>query len=547
MCDCGSLFPASPLNDPDSRMRRTIILSAALAIIVLGLWGTAAIYFDEARMKGIVSDRLSEQVGRRVEIVGALRFSLFPRPEVNAEDVIIAGPGGHDGPATMRAQRVSMNLRFLPLLQGELAPAQMQLSGAVINVASVDPDGASSDPLSAIRSSARLLSGRALHLRDVTLVLPGGSDGAPRTVTIDFIEFDRFSLDRTVAFQFSGDLGDPPILDDVSVEGKLHIPASPDYPVRLRDMLLEGRLVALDEKVALVGDLTASPDDPFRVALAGGRLRLGEETFDLSLNYHGGSSPSSDLLLSGGKLDWLAVRRVVAQSIGTDLEAGLAALSAHVDLRSQLQFDRLKIGPAELSNARIDLRSRSAGMGVNLAAVFPGGLVDASGVLTGQVPESLALDVSLADLDQLLEWWKLPAVVDGSGESMLTLNWPIEGRNGYRLEGRYELWDGYWRVARENGEPAVHEFDQFNGELRITPRFVEIPGFELIGGELSGSGWAAIELPDGTLGGELMGTGAEASYLALSGSLARPQLASLTPEMSGQHGEAAGLDEETGQ
>lgn len=529
-------------------MRRTIILAAALSIIVLGLWGTAAIYFDEARVKGIVSDRLSEQVGRRVEIVGALRFSLFPRPEVDAEDVIVAGPGGNDAPVTMRAQRVSMNLRFFPLLRGELAPEQMQLSGAVINVASLDSDGGSdASPLSAIRSSARLLSGRSLRLQDVTLVLPGDSEEAPRTVAIDFIEFDQFSLDRTAAFRFSGNLGEPPILDEVSVEGMLHVPASPDYPVRLRDMQLQGRLVALDEHVALTGDLTAAPDDPFRIALAGGRLRLGEEAFDLSLNFHGGQKPSADLLLSGGELDWLAVKDVASQSTGTDLEAGLAALSRGVDLRSQLQFDRLQIGPVTFSSARIDLRSQSAGMGVNLAAVFPGGLVDASGVLTGQAPESLALDVSLADLDQLLEWRTLPAVVDGSGESTLTLSWPIEGGTGYRLEGRYELWDGYWRVAREHGEPAEHEFDQFNGEIRMTPGFVEIPGFEISGSDLSGSGWAAVELPDGTLGGELMGNGAQASYLALSGSLARPQLASLTPELSEQPGEAESQDDEQGQ
>lgn len=527
-------------------MRRTIILAAALAIIVLGLWGTAALYFDESRLKGMVADRLSEQVGRRVEIVGALRFSLFPRFEVEARDVIIAGPEGDKAPATMRAQRVRMNLRFLPLLKGELVPAQMQLSGAVINLANAGSDG-NSGPLAAIRSSARLLSGRSLRLQDVTLVLPGVVDGAPRSMTIEFIEFDRFSLDRSVAFRFSGNLGDPALLDEVSVEGMLHVPASADYPVRLRDMRFRGRLIALDEYVSLTGDLTAVPDSPFRISLAGGRLLVGEQPFDLSISYHGGDVPAVDLLLTAEVFDWLAVKSVAGRSLNVELETLLAALSERVDLRSQLQFDRLRIASAEFSNARVDLRSRPEGMGVNVATVFPGGLVEASGVVTGQPPDSLIVDVSLAELEQMLEWRELPIVMDGSGESTLTLSWPLEGRSGYQLEGRYELWDGYWRVGREDEELTVHEFDQFDGELRMTPGYLEIAHYEITGSELSGSGWAAVELPDGTLGGELMSDGVQASILALSGSLTRPQLTRLTPVLSTEQGEAAKLDDERGQ
>jgi uncharacterized protein involved in outer membrane biogenesis len=108
-------------------MRRTIILAAALGIIVLGLWGTAVIYFDESRLKGIISDRLSEQVGRRVEIVGALEFSLFPRPRLEAREVVIGASGNEDGRAVFRAARVSMSLRLIALLRGDLAPGRIQL------------------------------------------------------------------------------------------------------------------------------------------------------------------------------------------------------------------------------------------------------------------------------------------------------------------------------------------------------------------------------------------------------------------------------------
>ncbi|WP_376696399.1 AsmA family protein [Wenzhouxiangella sp. EGI_FJ10305] len=525
-------------------MRRTIILAAALAIIVLGLWGTATLYFDEARMKGLFADRLSERVGRRVEIVGALRFSLFPRPEVEAEDVIIAGPEGDEATATMRAQSVRMNLRILPLLKGELAAAQMRLRGAVINLASTGSENRSSGPMVAIRSSARLLSGRSLSLQDVTLLMPGRVDGAPRSMNIDFIEFDRFSLDQNVAFRFSGDLGDPLLLDEVSVKGMLNVPASEEHPVRLRDMQLRGRLLALDEHVSLSGDLTAGPADPVRISLAGGRLIVGERPFDLSVSYHGGANPAADLLVTAEVLDWSSVRESAALSLNLELETLLAALAERIDLRSQLQFDRFRVASSEFSNARIDLRSRPEGMGVNLATVFPGGLIEASGVMTGRGADSLIVDVSLADLGQLLEWREVPPVVDGSGEATLTLSWPIEDRSDYRLEGRYELWDGYWRVGRDQGEPAVNEYVQFNGDLRMTPGYLEIPSYEITGSELSGTGWAAVELPDGTLGGELMGIGMEPSYLALSGSLTRPQLTRMAPVLPAEQGEAAPLVED---
>lgn len=525
-------------------MRRTIILAAALGIIVLGLWGTAVIYFDESRLKGIVSDRLSEQVGRRVEIVGALSFSLFPRPRLDAENVVIAGPEGAESRAMMRAKRVSMSLRLLPLFRGELAPAQTELSGAVINLASAGSDGRS-DPLAAIRSSARLLSGRSLRLQDLTLVTAGRTGGGLDTLSIEFIEFDRFSLDRTVAFRFRGNLGEPRVLDDVHVDAMLHVPASSDKPVRLRDMQLRGRLTALDLPVSLSGDLTATGSDPFRLALAGGRLRVGDIAYDLSFGYHGGDAPAADLLVAGPELDWGSFSAFPQRSMNVGLGPALAALSERVDLRSQLQFERLRVGTLGFIDARIDLRTQPAGLGIGLAAVFPGGLVEASGVIAGNGTESLSADVSLAEFGRLLDWLGLPAVIQGSGEATLTLRWPAGNSSGFQAEGQFELWDGHWLVGRNGSEPGVTEFDHFSGEVRMSGGYLEIPGFELSGGDLAGTGWAAVELPGGNLGGEILPREEGGSYLALSGTLADARLAPpepASPEVD--PGNAAPLDGE---
>jgi hypothetical protein len=518
-------------------MRRTLILAAALAIILLGLWGTAVIYFDESRLKGIVSERLSEQMGRRVEIAGALRFRLFPRPTIEAENLVMSGNGEAGSRAALRARRVSMSLQFLPLLQGELSPSGMELSGAVIRLDRKRSGAGGRDPMAAFRSGARLLAGRSLRLADLTLVLPGHREERPATLAIDFVELDRFSLDRTAAFRFRGDLGEPPLLEDVSVDGLLHVPASPEAPVRLRDIELEGQVAANGHSLVMTGDLTASGSDPFRLALAGGRLQVDDRSFDLSFNYHGGARPAFDLLLSGTQLDWLALHEFTVASGRADPASLLAAVGQRVDLRSQVQLAQLHLGSAQFTDVRIDLRSQGGGLGANVAAVFPGGLVEASGLLTEDAGHSLALDVSLAESGRVLEWLGQPAVVQGSGEAALTAAWPTPGGGHYRLEGEFSLWDGSLRIEREaqgesegegedqTGSARALPYDRFSGEIRISPGYVELPKFELAGGELFGTGWAAIELPDGTIGGEIVAGAEGGAWQSLSGTLASPRLA----------------------
>ncbi len=524
-------------------MRRTIILAAALGIILLGLWGTAVIYFDEARLKGILSDRLSEQVGRRVEIVGALELSLFPRPIVDARNVVIGGSGAGDNRALFRAARVSMSLRLLSLLQGDLAPGRVRLEGAVVNLAGSELRNAPSNPLAAVRSGARVFGGRSLSLQDVTFLYPGDDPESPRSLAVDHIELERFSLDQAVAFRFLGDVGAPPVLKGVRLEGMLHVPSADDRPVRLRDMEFVASLAGWDTTVSMSGDLAASGEAPFRLSLAGGQIRIGESRFDASFNYHGGDGPAADLLLSGGELDWTAIARFLDERLNVDPAGVLATISSRVDLRSQLQFKRLRLGGVAFSEARVDLRTQSAGMGINVAAVFPGGLLEASGVMTKAPPHSLAVDASLAEFGQMLDWLALPASLEGSGEAQLTLSWGDASTPAYVLDGRFDLWDGSLGMSRGDAATSELPFHRFSGEFRNTPGFLELPAYELVGDELSGQGWAAVDLSSRELGGELRSEGETAAWWTLSGSLAEPQLAPLTLPPAEREGEAARQEE----
>ncbi|MDZ7789591.1 MAG: hypothetical protein U5L08_03680 [Xanthomonadales bacterium] len=345
------------------------------------------------------------------------------------------------------------------------------------------------------------------------------------------MELERFSLDRPVAFRFRGDLGEPSLLEAVEIEGFLMVPASPDSAVRLRDMRLVGQLPGQDTTLSLSGDLTTRSDDPLRLILSGGRLRIGSSEFDISFNYQAGEPPAVDLLLSGAELDGAMAARTLAQRLALNAAGLLAVVAKRIDLRSQLQFDRLRFGAIGLANARVDLRSKSGGLTVRLSAAFPGGMVDANGVLSASEPGSVAIDVSLAEFSQLLDALELPAVAGGSGEARLLLHWPAAAASGFLLTGEADLWQGFWRVVGDGDgeEPVRREFDRFSTDIRLTPGFLELPAFVVQGSDLAGAGWAAVELEGGRLGGEFLASGPSAGRFDLSGTVSRPRLAPAVP------------------
>ena len=115
-------------------------------------------------------------------------------------------------------------------------------------------------------------------------------------------------------------------------------------PVRLGDMRLVGQLPGQDTTLSLSGDLTTRSDDPLRLILSGGRLQVGSREFDISFNYQAGAPPTVDLLVSGAELDGASAAGTLARRLNLDAAGLLAAAAQRIDLRSQLQFDRLRFG-----------------------------------------------------------------------------------------------------------------------------------------------------------------------------------------------------------
>lgn len=503
-------------------MRRTIILAAALGIILLGLWGTFVLLLDEARLKGLVAEHLSQQTGRRVEIVGALRMSFFPRPRIEAERIVVGAPEPMDGPDLLSVESMSFSVRLLPLIRGDLVPGQVRLRGATVSLHTDSEGRSTADGLARVATHANLLSSRAFRLEDVTIVISDASMRRIDTIDINLIDVDRFALDRTAAFRFRGAIGDPALVDDFRVEGLLHVPSRSGAPVQLREMRMHGRLPAFDFDATLSGQLAISRGAPLRLGLAEGVLDAAGHSWSVTGDYRGGERPRLQLGVSGQRLDWPRLTAAMPASGRPDLSV-LLSVVAGIDLRGQFQFAQVDTGSLPLADARLDLRTEAAGPRLGFAAAFPGGLVEAGGVLTGEAVESIPVDLSLADTVRLLEALSLPPAVDASGEANLILHWPVAGKAEATLEGPFQLWNGRWRVHDADAGEMALGFDEMAGSFRLHGGHLDLPALSLAGEDLDAFGWAAIELASGAIGGQLdLADGSR--RLNLSGSLAETRV-----------------------
>ena len=115
-------------------MRKLLILLAAILVFVLGLWGTAVLYFDEARLKQIAIEQVRAQTGRELRIDGPLSLSFLPRISLVANDVSLSGPQDFDGPDLFQADQLRLAVELWPLIRGEVETGDIALRNARLTV-----------------------------------------------------------------------------------------------------------------------------------------------------------------------------------------------------------------------------------------------------------------------------------------------------------------------------------------------------------------------------------------------------------------------------
>ncbi|MHB8813791.1 MAG: AsmA family protein, partial [Steroidobacteraceae bacterium] len=96
-------------------------IGAVIALLLL-----IVAFFPWNRLRGPLSHALSADLHRRVSI-GALHGSLFGRPHVQVSGLTIGNPAWAGGGQMVSIQRIDLELRFWPLLRGEIVLPKVAL------------------------------------------------------------------------------------------------------------------------------------------------------------------------------------------------------------------------------------------------------------------------------------------------------------------------------------------------------------------------------------------------------------------------------------
>ncbi len=505
-------------------MRRTLILLASLAIIVLGLWGSAVIYLDEERLKSIVSSHLSAQTGRKVDIRGSLSLRLLPRPRIHAEDVVVAAPEGLEGPQFLSADELSMSVRLLPLVTGSFTPHEVRVSGATVNlytdeVGRSSVDGLVRSPDAGIRRGAELLSTREMRLEDIRVVINDMGLGQSRAVHIDLVEFDRFAFDEALEFRFQGNLGDPPMFSTMEVEGLLLVPSTREKPVRLSNMRFSGELAGSGLPVQLLGHVSMTSVPRFKLELGDGRLDVAGQQLAIEGSYTGDERAHLQLSAQGERL-----------ATGNDAGGGellndqLLALFRGIDSDVDARFGELRVHGVSIEQASLRLSGRDGQFLVEkMEGMMPGAVVSGQGGwnLDREPAEGgIDMELSVDDAGQVLVALDLPPALEGIGQVHWSwLRSPQPTGAGRLAEGRFELWGGRLRMSDDDWV----EFDRLAGNFMHSPGVFDVPelGLTLPDGELLG--WLSVALESGSIGGRLVRVD-DGSEIGLAGLIGQPEL-----------------------
>ena len=264
-------------------MRSLLIFLAAVVLIILGLWATLVLYFDEERLKQIATEQVRAQTGREFSIDGDLELDLFPGISIVARDVTLSGPEDYTGPNLFTADEFRMSVSVLPLLSGNVETGDIALDRAEVNL-HTDARGVSSlaglvervQSAPDSRSGGGDVSTERISFRDIRLVLSDEASDSRQVFVVETLNVDSFRYDQPVPFDFSGSIGDPALVTGIELEGEVIVPSG-DGPIQIARLQLAGNASGLG--FGLTGSVDIEPGPPVVARFADGELELGEDRF----------------------------------------------------------------------------------------------------------------------------------------------------------------------------------------------------------------------------------------------------------------------------
>lgn len=544
-------------------MRALLIFLAAVVAIVLGLWATLVLYFDEEKLKQIATEQVREQTGRELTIDGELSLDVFPGISIVARNVRLSGPPDYTGPELFTADSFRMSVALLPLMSGEVETGNIALEQAQVNLHTDDRGTSSlagltgSEPAEAPTGEPPAISTEKVSLSNIRLVVSDAATDSRQVFVVDTLNVDSFRYGEPTAFEFRGSLGDPPVISDIDLQGEVTVPYGPG-PVQISRLEMDADLTGVD--MALSGSAEVRTGPPLSASFSDGRLELGEDRFKTAFSYIDGERPKIEASLEGAMLDLDALMPAESRAVEGDSSPASAGdevtespllLLRDVDLDARLALEAMRVSGLTLKSVDARIVAENGVVVVDpLDAELDGGRIDATANvdLNAEPPRVRLLpSFDLQSLASALEPWGMGRFLTGSGSLALQLDGrgldPASLLRTLNGSGDYDFRDGSIKglnldgmvegLAARNIPQAVRsgvggetEFESLAGTLRISEGTIRLPGLQLVGDAIGMTGDVRLGLADLALDGQIRFESDRLSNvpIALEGTLTQPRL-----------------------
>lgn len=516
-------------------MRRLSVVLAAFLIMLIGFVASLAMLADQDRLKQLLSAHVETHLGRELQIDGAVSLQFFPRLRIQAGQVRLSGTEALDGLDLLNTDELSAEIRLWPLIVGRVEAGEVALRGANLNLLFDEDGGHNFSGL--LRQRQRdgapgILVDGPLRLENLALQFRTLGTESVQRVSVERLELDGLAFDRALRLVFEGAIGIPAIVEDVTVNGVLFLPAATGK-FRLADMTLVGRGAGAALPFRLSGALDFSARPPLQMELIDGQLEIGDQRLALEGRYAARARPYFRLDVSGESLDAAALAGAVGraeQASWIDVVAGWTALH---DYELDVDVDRLDLEVGPLSDARIRISAADGFAQIAEArAGLPGGTIEVLGDLVVDSELSLLSAQARIEIDELaatLAAAGAPLRADGVGQ-VLVESAPDPGA-GALARGSVRFFDGWVEELAELrqalGASAEPGFEVLAGEFVIYADRLEFPSLRV---DRAGQ---ALELQAISIdaagrlsgGARLLDGGASDRRAELGGTLARPRYA----------------------
>lgn len=464
-------------------MRHLIIFVSAAVIMVLGFIASLTMLGDQARLKQLLITHMEAQTGRHMAIDGHVSIRLFPRFRIDAREIRLSGPESFAGPDFLTSETLTAEIRLLPLMSGRVETRDVSLQGARLNLM-VDETGMHSLG-GLVRRPGRprsqgIVSRGALRLEDIEIEIGSMAFGGSQQLAVDQVLLDGLAFDRLLDMSFKGAIGRPAVIESVTVNGLLFVPAGTgDF--RLVDMKMAGRFAGAEQAFELIGALSFSAVPPLSMKLDEGRLGFGGRDLFVNGIYESRKRPYVSARLTGREVDAFGLFSMLGSSVAEDWLGELVDWVAANDFDLDLHAESMIVAGYRLAGARIMLQGADGVARVLAAqAGLPGAMLEVEGELRVGDEESTIRGLARLEVDDFPSLLAAARIdLDAEGAGQIVIRPGADGDAGAQARAELAFFDGRLagldRARELAGVATGDRFETLEGQLLIYPDFIVFP------------------------------------------------------------------------